>query len=365
MSKTYVTVDVGGTKILAAVITESGAILTRHKIKTERRSKKKILGQIETAIDTVLKAASLQIGDIAGIALGVPGVVDSATGYIVETPNAPLTKTPLAVQLHQRYNIPVTVGNDVNLGVLGEYWLGAARQAHSAFGIFVGTGIGGGLVIDGKLIEGFRGLGGEIGHLMIPLGADEIAGMLEHKHTFLEDLCSRTAIEHQLRHAIMVEGKPSALLDIVNAKKKAKKDEKNLERIRSGSLRAALKRKDPLVTEVIRNASYLLGLASASVLHIVDPEIIVFGGGVIEACGEWMLPLIEKTVRKVAMPGTGKKVKIARSVLGDDAIVVGGVALLHSIQTRALAAPYPELPHLPDTDHHPLAQIDKPLAAVA
>ena len=363
MPNTYVSVDVGGTKVLAGAVTESGNILARHKVNTDRRSKKSLIAQVIQSIDTVLDQTKIEAKNLSGIALGVPGIVNTQTGFVHLTPNAPLTNTPLGEILGTRYGVPVAVGNDVNLGVLGEYWLGAARQTSSAFGIFVGTGIGGGLVIDGKLIEGFRGLGGEIGHLMIPLGADEIAGMLERKHTFLEELCSRTAIENQLRHAILTEGRSSALLEIVAAKSKSKQEEKTLARIRSGTLREALRRKDPLVTEVIRNASYLLGLASASVLHVVDPEVIVFGGGVIEACGDWMLPLIEKTIRKVAMPGTGTKLRVVRSVLGDDAIVVGGVALLRYYNVAGGVSPtaYTELGNSAGIDGRPLAQVDKPL----
>ncbi|MDQ3813893.1 MAG: ROK family protein [Armatimonadota bacterium] len=354
MANNFITVDVGGTKILAAVVTDSGAILARHKDRTERGSKKKLVEQIQNAIATVVATANLPQNSIYGIALGVPGVVDTATGHVVFTPNAPLSDTPLATLISQRFGVPTVVNNDVNLGVLGECWLGVGRDVQSAFGIFVGTGIGGGLVIDGKLIEGFRGLGGEVGHLMVPLGADEIEGMLTHKHLFLEDLCSRTAIENQLRHAILKEGKKSVLKEIV--------DDPDLKRIRSRALRQALRQNDPLVTDVIKRASYLLGLATASVLHIVDPEIMIFGGGVIEACGDWMLPLIEKTTHKVAMQGTGKKVKIVRSTLGDDAIILGGLALLRTHAAVQSATPtVPLLNISANTSERPVAQVDKPL----
>lgn len=316
----FVVVDVGGTKVLAAVADAQGKILSRRKEKTDRRDATRLIQQVSGAIEVALKDAGVKKSELRGLALGVPGVVETGSGYVIKTPNAPLDKTPLGEIMGRAWNVPVLVGNDVNLGVVGETWRGAGRGAQSAFGIFVGTGIGGGLVLNGQLIEGFRGLGGEIGHLMIPLGADEIAGMLERKHLFLEDLCSRTAIENQLRHAIVNEGRKSILTDILGDKK--------LERIRSGALKEALKQGDPLVEDVMRRASYLLGLATASVLHVVDPEVIIFGGGVVEACGKWMLPLIEKTARKVAMPGTGKKLQIVQSTLGDDAILLGGVALL-------------------------------------
>ena len=357
MAQHFIVVDVGGTKILAAAMTADGTILARHKVKTDRRSKAVLLLQLDGAIDAVLAECRLTKEDVGGIALGVPGVVDSANGYVVFTPNAPLSDTPLAALFAEKWDVPVIVGNDVNLGLAGEVWRGAARSASSSFGIFVGTGIGGALFINGKLVEGFRGLGGEIGHLMIPLGADEIAGMLTRKHTFLEELCSRTAIENQLRHAILNEGRKSLLTDIV--------PDKGLERIRSGALKEALKKKDPLVTEVMRNSSYLLGLVTASVLHVVDPEVIVFGGGVIEACGKWMLPWIEKTAHKVAMAGTGKPLHIVQSQLGDDAILMGGLWLILERLGQVPPAEVKPVADKPTAEKAPVERlvpaVDKPL----
>ena len=320
MPKPYLIVDVGGTKILAAAVTARGEILARCKLKTNRAEKDAILSQLDDALDCACSDAKIARTAVAGIALGVPGVVDSQTGYIISTPNTPLTDTPLGERLSAQWDCPILVGNDVNIGMAGEFWRGAAQEASSAFGIFVGTGIGGGLILDGKLIEGFRGLAGEIGNLMLPLDADELLGMTSKKHLRLEELCSRTAIENQLRHAIVEEGQKSALTSIVGDKK--------LERIRSGALRKALEKEDDLVTDVVRRASYLLGFACASVIHVVDPQVIVFGGGVIEACGKWMMPWIEKTTEKVAMTGNGKPLQIVQSKLGDDAIIMGGLALL-------------------------------------
>ena len=328
MNTHYLIVDVGGTKILAAALDADGEILARCKLKTDRADKEALLEQIDEAMQGALDDARLARADIAGVAIGVPGVVNAKTGTIVFTPNTPLSETALGEQLRKKWDCPVIVGNDVSIGMAGEFWRGAARDASSAFGIFVGTGIGGGLILDGKQIDGFRGLGGEIGHLMIPLDADELEGMTTKKHLFLEDLCSRTAIENQLRYAIIEEGKKSVLTSIVGDKK--------LARIRSGALKKALEKEDDLVTDVVRRASYLLGFASASVLHVVDPEVIVFGGGVIEACGKWMMPWIEKTVEKVAMRGTGEPPKIVQSELGDDAILMGGLALLKDKESASL-----------------------------
>ncbi len=338
----FLVVDVGGTKILAAALDRDGRVLARHKIKTDRADRAGLLQQLDGALDAVVGEAKLLRTEIAGIALGVPGVVDSARGHVVLTPNAPLTDTPLRQIVAQKWSCPIIVGNDVNIGMAGEVWRGAAQGAQSAFGIFVGTGIGGGLFLNGKLIEGFRGLGGEIGHLLVPLGVDVETGTIK-KHVFLEELCSRTAIENQLRLAIS-KGQKTVLTDIVGDKK--------LERIRSGALKDALKKNDPLVTETVRRASNLLGLATASVIHLVDPEVIVFGGGVIEACGKWMMPWIEKSVQKVVMPGTGAPLKIVQSTLGDDAILMGGLSLLLND---------PPAPALSEPTNPSFAAVDKPV----
>ncbi len=349
-------VDVGGTKILAAALDPSGRILARHKLKTDRMNREGLLGQLDIALDAVVKGANLSKSDISGLALGVPGVVDSERGFVVLTPNAPLSDTPLRELLAKKWACPIIVGNDVNVGMAGEVRCGAARGAKSAFGIFVGTGIGGGLFLDGKLIEGFRGLAGELGHMILPLGASGPEIVAGRGHLFLEDLCSRTAIENQLRVAITKEGKKSALTEILGDKK--------LERIRSGALKDALKREDPLVIETLRRASHLLGLATASVIHICDPEVIVYGGGVIEACGKWMVPWIEKSVQKVVMPGTGKPVRIVQSTLGDDAILLGGLALLQDAAgiTSQILAPQGGKKSGERSDGKAvLASVDKPL----
>lgn len=341
MASQFLVVDVGGTKILAAAMERDGTIVARHKLKTDRKSREGLLEQLDEALDAVLDAAKWSKSDVAGLCLGVPGVVDSRRGAVVFTPNAPLTDTPLRDLLAAKWSCPILVGNDVNIGMKGEVTRGAAQGAPSALGIFVGTGIGGALFLNGQLVEGARGLGGEIGHTLVPIGADEEGREPIKKVVHLETLCSRTAIENQLRHAIVKEGKKSALTEILGDKK--------LERIRSGALKDALKKGDPLVTEVVRRACHLLGLATASAVHLVDPEIIVLGGGVIEACGKWMVPWIEKSAQKVTLSGTGAPLKIVPSALGDDALLMGGLAML--LENDGASSLNPAV----------LASVDKPL----
>jgi len=345
MAKYYLVVDVGGTKILAAVLNEKGDILARHKLKTNRGNRDALLSQLDEAFTAVLNSAKVAQTDISGLALGIPGVVDTKTGHVVVTANAPLSDTPLAEILGKKWKCPIVVGNDVNVGMAGEVWLGGAKNAESAFGIFVGTGVGGALFLDGHLIDGYRGLGGEIGHVLFPVGLDKKSGVKGRELLHLEELCSRTAIENQLRHAITVEGKKSILSEIVGDKK--------LERIRSGALKDALKKGDPLTVEVIKNASYFLGLCAVSVFHMLDPQTVVFGGGVIEACGKWMLPEIQSTVDQFVMSGTGKPVELAQSKLGDDAILIGGLSLLLKKEGTFQSEKKPQI----------FASVDKPLGS--
>ncbi|MCD6361272.1 MAG: ROK family protein, partial [Armatimonadetes bacterium] len=146
----YVGVDLGGTKILALVVTAAGEVLARFKQSTQPGGPP-IAEQIAGAVDGALAKATLTVDDINGIGVAVPGVVDSRTGHMLTVPNLEIDDLAMVETLRERYELPVAVANDVNLGTLAECWLGAGRGAMSAVGIFVGTGIGGGVIIDGRM----------------------------------------------------------------------------------------------------------------------------------------------------------------------------------------------------------------------
>jgi len=316
-------IDVGGTKILTALFDADHRIRARHKAAVEKRSTEALMMQIETSIAQVLKQSGAKKNGLSGIALGVPGVVEN--GVVVVAPNVPLTGVDLRAVMQKKFGVPIVVGNDASLGTLGESTFGACRGVSSCYGIFVGTGIGGGLVLGGQLIEGARGLGGEIAHLLMPLGGNRLDKIDLNHHMGLSALCGREAIENYLRRAILEENRTSVLTEIIA--------DGQLKSIRGGALKKAMQRDDALVSEVLRRCSYVLGLAAASVSHLIDPQTIVFGGGVIEACGKWMLPLIRETTYRVALPGSFRRVEIVQSELGDDAILWGGLAMLNAPQS--------------------------------
>lgn len=324
-ARTYVGVDIGGTKIQASLVEESGTILGRERATTPREcGHGEVVVAIEKLVDNVLKQNDFRTSDLSGIGIAVPGVVEPDTGHVVVTPNMSLSGVPLGEHLEQRFQAPVALGNDCNLGALGEAWLGSGRKARSMVAILVGTGIGAGFVRNGKLWRGARESAGEIGHMVMQIGGPKCGC---GNCGCLEALASRTAIERDLHEAVAA-GRKTSLTE-------SRGD--NLRVIRSSELRRALDAGDELVTEVMRRAAEVLGYACLNVRHLIDPEVIVLGGGVIKACSDYMLPIVEHIVGSDQLPGAREGGEVRVSALGDDAVVLGAVALA---QRRAGRNPF-------------------------
>jgi glucokinase len=334
----YLGVDVGGTKVQASLVHESGGIVERERRTTPRTGgPEQVLAAVEKVMDDVLKKGKVTAADLTAVGIAVPGVVDPDNARVVVTPNMSLTGVAIGAHLESRFHVPVAVGNDGNLGTLGETWLGSARQAKSALGICVGTGIGAGLVQNGKLWRGARESAGEIGHIVMQIGGPKCGC---GNCGCLEALASRTAIERDIRDAIAA-GRTSMLSELTGG---------DLSVIRSGAIRRALEAEDPLVTEVLRHASEVLGYACLTVRHLIDPEVIVLGGGVIEACSDFMMPIIENIVGSDRLPGARDGGQVLLSALGDDAVVLGAIALARKLVGRspfkkqfAVTPSYPEI----------------------
>jgi glucokinase len=321
-NRLYVGVDIGGTKIQASLVRESGEILCREKVTTPRDGgPERVVAAIEKSLDDVMKKGSVAAGDLTAIGIAVPGVVDPDRGFIAIAPNMRLTGVSLGGHLEARYNIPIALGNDGNFGALGETWLGAARKSKSTIYICVGTGIGSGLVLHGKLWRGYRESAGEIGHMLMQFDGPQCGC---GAHGCLEALASRTAIERDIREA-MAAGRPSILTELTGG---------NLDLIRSSMIRKALSAEDELVSQVVRHASQVLGHACVNVRHLIDPEVIVLGGGVIEACSDYILPIVENIVGQDPLAGARSGGKILLSALGDDAVVLGAVAAARRLVGR-------------------------------
>jgi len=311
----YLGIDIGGTKIQATVVEESGAIQGREKTVTPRDGgPEQVVATLEKLIDKVLKQTGVPLEALTAIGIAVPGVVDPAAGRVVVTPNMSLTGVALSSHLESRYRVPVALGNDCNLGALGEAWLGSARRASSVVAILVGTGIGAGFVRKGKLWRGARESACEIGHIVMQLDGPQCGC---GNYGCLEALASRSAIERELRAAVE-SGRKTVLTELL---------EGNLSVIRSNALRKALEMEDELVTQVMHRASEILGYACITVRHLIDPEVIVLGGGVVEACSDFIMPIVENIIGCDQLPGARDSGNVLLSALGDDAVVIGAVAL--------------------------------------
>lgn len=334
----YLGIDIGGTKIQASVVAEAGAVLARERLPTPRGEDfSAVIDTVEQAALAALAKGKLGREQVSAVGVAVPGVVDPDSGQVVVTPNMNLTGVNIGAELKARLKVPVAVGNDCNLGALGEKWLGSARDAASVVAILVGTGIGGGFVRNGKLWRGAREAAVEIGHIVMQIDGPECGC---GNRGCLEALASRSAIERDIRAAV-AEGRPTVLTELCGG---------DLSVIRSNALRKALEADDALAHEVIERAARVLGHACLTVRHLIDPEVIVLGGGVVEACSEFLMPIVEQIVGDDRLPGARSGGQVLLSALGDDAVVIGAVALARRLVRRnpfkrkyAISPKYPQI----------------------
>ena len=317
-NKYFAGIDVGGTKISGILATADGKIISRVKSPTPKNaSPNNITHIILDLLEELHYATNLSKKNLAGVGVGIPGIIDTVKGRVLRTPNMRISGVYLQKKLEIELKVRCSLGNDVNVGMLGEKWLGAAKKAKNVVGIFIGTGIGAGIIIDNALVTGSHGAAAELGHMIIREDGPQCSC---GNNGCLEALVGRWAIERDIREAIKKNEKTviTQLLD------------KKTAPIKSQILRKAIKKQDKLTMKILTIAAKNLGVACISIRHIFDPEMIVLGGGVMEACGDFILPIVKKTAQKdIFFSGIGK-CEIVPSKLGDDAIVLGAIALVKS-----------------------------------
>lgn len=313
--------DLGGTKMLAAVIDTDGTIVERNKSKTEGTDNESVYRRIIETIDGALEEASLSRNDIESIGIAVPGPIDSASGTVLQTPNVALTNFPLAPRLADEYDVTVGLSNDVNAGLWGEYIAGAAKGYNRVIGIFPGTGIGGGIIIDRRLYLGKGGRAGEIGHITVQSDGRRCGC---GNHGCLETVASKTAIARDL--ALLAMNGQSPVLAAAGAT--------DITLIKSGLIKKALDAGDPGVADVVEQAARFLGIGMAAMVNVFDPELILLGGGLVEKLGSQFTNPAEDTMRARAMKYLVEGVVVREAKLGDDAVIVGAADLARNDGTR-------------------------------
>jgi glucokinase len=308
-------VDLGGTKILAGIFTPQLKLLQTAKLSTKaERGFDAVVERIARCVRDAADEADLSLKHIRGLGIGAPGAVDPDTGEVIFAPNLRWKDAPLKKALEKALDLPVFTENDCNICTLGVHEVELKGKPRNLIGLFLGTGIGGGLILDGKLYGGFNKTAGEIGHMVIQVGGPKCGC---GNNGCFEALASRTAIFREIQKAVKDGGK-TVLTDMLGP---------DLADLKSGDLRKALRKGDKLVENVVESAAEYTGIAVANLINIFNPEVVVVGGGVIDALEDDMMAVIVETALDYAMSGTTKGIEIVASKLGDLAGITGGAVL--------------------------------------
>jgi len=320
--KYYAGFDLGGTKMISLVMDADGKILSRERRETPGQDgMEAVLDAIIGCLDASLEQASISASDLGGIGMAVPGLVDPVSGDILSLTNLGIQDYPMGSRLQNRYACPVALENDVNAGVWGEYKSGSARNYAHVVGAFIGTGIGGGLILNGDLYRGSEGAAGEIGHMIIRAGT-ALCGC--GQYGCVEALASRLSLSKDVV-ALAASGKLS------NVEKKASTD---IKKIKSSFFAAALKSNQKNVYQIIEKSAQDLGIALANLVNILNPQAILLGGGLVEKLGNTYTRMVEGSILSHAMPHMVKNLKVLVSSLGDDAVPLGAAQLARDLSFK-------------------------------
>lgn len=309
-------VDLGGTKILAGVFDAKFDLKGTTKLSTKAdRGVEAVIDRIARCVNDAVDECDLGLKQVRGIGIGAPGAVDAESGRVIFAPNLPGWKDiPLKKELEKRLSVPVFVGNDCNVCTLGTFDREYKAKPKHLVGIFIGTGIGGGLVVNGQLYEGHNLTAGEIGHMVIEVNGPKCGC---GNRGCLEALASRTAIFRKIQSAVK-DGQKTLLTEMLGP---------DLADMRSGDLRKAIRKGDKFVEKVVEEAAEYAGIGVANLINILNPEIVVVGGGVIEALENEFMPTLLKAAKEHVMPGTMSGIEIEASKLGDHAGITGAAVL--------------------------------------
>ena len=311
----FVGVDLGGTKILAGVFDDKLTCLGRTKMSTKsERGPEEVMDRIARCARDVVDECDLDFKQVRAVGIGAPGAVDPETGRVIFAPNLQWQDVPLKKMMEKQLGVTVAVENDCNSATLGVFEKELQSKPRYLVGVFIGTGLGGGIIADGKLYTGASGTAAEIGHMVIQVGGPKCN--CGNRGCF-EALASRTAIFRAI-HAAIKDGQKTLLTEMLGP---------DLTDLRSGDLRKAIRKGDKLVEKIVEDAAEYTGIAVANLVNILNPQIVVLGGGVIDALGDEMMAIIVETAEDYILSGTNKGVEIVASKAGDDAGIIGGAVL--------------------------------------
>jgi len=312
-------VDLGGTKVFAGALSDDGK--SHHGMRSIPTSAEmgaegvtdRIVGLIEGVILDTMSATGAAREDFIGIGIGAPGPLDREKGLVIVAPNLGWKNYPLRDRIQSRLGIATTLDNDANCATLGEWWQGAAQGGRNVVGLTIGTGIGGGLIIEGKLFHGSSDVAGEIGHTTIDLNGRHCKC---GNYGCLEAYASGPAIAVRAREVLVREETASLLPSMVDGR---------LEDLTAETVYHAASQGDAVANEIVRDTARYLGVGIANLLNLINADVVVVAGGVTKAGDALFVPLRAEVRRRAFKPAV-EAARIVPGSLPGTAGVVGAVA---------------------------------------
>jgi glucokinase len=310
-SKLLVGIDLGGTNMQIGVVSPENRIIGRSKKKTRAsEGLTHVLDRIVAGVREACEEARVPQGQLAGVGIGAPGAIDPASGVVLQAPNLHWKDVPLSILLRRRLGVPVVVDNDVNAAIYGEWKLGAGKGVDDLLGIWLGTGVGGGLILNGKLYYGGFFTAGEIGHCTLfpntPPGSRKV-----------EENLSRTALVDRILRLIK-GGHRSMIPQLADH---------DLTEVRAKTLATAFQRGDRVTHAVMHDAFNLLGVTIASSVTLLSLPRVVIGGGLTEAMGDMLVKPVRESVKRHVFPEVLRRVEVVATKLEADAGLLGAALL--------------------------------------
>ena len=312
-------IDLGGTKTMATVYDAEFEPLASCMKKTlPHEGFEACVRRIASTVKQALNRAAVEISEVVVIGIGSPGSLDLDAGVILDAPNLGWTNAPLGATLGQLFECPVVLGNDVDMGVYAENCFGAARGSRCVIGVFPGTGIGGGCVYEGRILRGARGSCLEIGHIpVMPDGPECGCGQTG----CLEAIASRLAIAAAAARAAHCGQAPYLMKHAGTA----------ISRIRTPMIAKSIRHGDVVVERIVRRAARAIGVAVAGAIHMLSPDTVVLGGGLVEDMPELFLSEVETAARNRVLPSFRESFRVVKTELGNGATALGAAAWAREI----------------------------------
>ncbi len=311
----YIGLDVGGTTMKAAAVSDSGEALSESAVMDTHPERGQDAG-LETMCETIrraISAANLKLSDIAAIGVATPGLMDIKAGLILDPPNLkPWKNVPVREHIQKAFEKPTVYQNDANAAAYGEFWIGSGQEASSMVLFTLGTGVGGGIILGDVIVEGEHSHGGELGHLRIDRpDCGRLCGC--GARGCLEAYASATNVVNRAREDLAAWRGDTVLRQYFTANDDVFTAKVIFDHAAAG---------DELALKIADDTAYYLALGACAVIAAVDPEMIVFGGGMVGS-GEWFRAMIDAHIRRFGLPYPTKSVKVKFASLGSDAGFIG------------------------------------------